>query len=77
LSAQTRANLAIAAAVFVLFTAMIDARISAAIAFVALIVLAVVEYRSRADERLWSPVGLSRPTSRWGGRGLSAIPCTM
>jgi hypothetical protein len=52
LSAQTRANLAIAAAVFVLFTAMIDARISAAIAFVALIVLAVVEYRSRADERL-------------------------
>jgi hypothetical protein len=56
---------------------MIDARISAAIAFVALIVLAVVEYRSRADERLWSPVGLSRPTSRWGGRGLSAIPCTM
>ena len=47
MSAQTKANIDIAAAVFVLFTAMIDARISAAIAFVALIVLAVVEYRSK------------------------------
>ena len=47
MSSRNKANLAVIAAIFVLFSALIDARISAIIAFAALIALAVYEYRSK------------------------------
>ena len=46
MAAKTKANLQILAALFVLLTAMIDPRISAGIAVVALIALAISEYRT-------------------------------
>ncbi len=48
MSTRTKANLEILAALFVLFSAMIDPRISVGIAVVALIALAIWEYRTKA-----------------------------
>jgi hypothetical protein len=47
MSAKTKASLPIVAALFVLFTAMIDPRISVGIAVVALLALAISEYRTK------------------------------
>ncbi len=43
---KTKANIEIAAAILLIFTAMLDPRISAGLAVIALIALAIYEYRS-------------------------------
>lgn len=46
MNSKTKANLEVAVAILLIFTAMLDPRISAGLAVLALISLAIYEYRS-------------------------------